>query len=119
LDTTWGHCVDWQIEIKGPNLIATVQYWRGGRSLFSRRFEFDFVAAYGFYDEMTRPVYPEVVGDQLCEVFGSEWIKRFEQRRSTTGLIRRHFAICLSDCGLLEVCCSTVSVSPEVAVDER
>lgn len=114
LDTMYGHCDGLKIEICEMDLIATVQYYRTAGT-FSRTFTFGFAKAHSYYSEMLMPLTAKHCHDQLCDVVGSEWVKRYEERVSTDLRGLRHYAIRFSKCGFLEVFSHRLEIGPEIA----
>lgn len=116
LDTTYGECTDVRLEQSGFDLNVSVQYRRTDR-YFERLFTFNSVAAYGFYDEMTMPLSSTHCSDKLCEVLESDWLARWQHRKSPADKYERHhFAIYFSDCGYLEVLANSFAASDEKAL---
>lgn len=114
LDTMYGHCDELKIEFRDMDLIARGQYHRTAGT-FSRTFTFGFVEAHSLYSEMMLPPTARHCHDQLCEVVGSDWVKRLAQNVSPNLRDFRHYAIRFSKCGYLEVLSHGLEIGPEIA----
>lgn len=113
LDTMYGHCDELKIEFRDMDLIASVQYYRTAGT-FRRTFTFGFVEAHSLYSEMMLPPTARHCHDQLCEVVGSDWVKRLAQNVSPNLRDFRHYAIRFSKCGYLEVLSHGLEIGPEI-----
>ncbi|MDI1287398.1 MAG: hypothetical protein PSV46_23630 [Reyranella sp.] len=92
LDTTFGHCDELRIEFRGADLTANVQYFRAAGT-FTRTIAFNFVEAHSLYTEPMLPLSAKHCVDRLCEIFGSEWLDRFEKRMRQYRGTFHHYAI--------------------------